>query len=436
MGDLVAVFFLFATILMLIMASARTLNGNVNALTISLVGAATFTTFDVYRSHFLGSGQCTSENGFILSAGTTLLALVFLYLGYLGGKGTFIRRMVSRGWMNDACMVSQRKLRRLVFLISPLAILPALVSGEGAYVGLAYGVARGILLYIVCVSILSDNKLTFWVAALALSIALFGDDSLSSRRSYIAVFLPLFVVFAIKYRVHGLRAMKLSLRSKVLLVATVSLVFLWLNYMRAEHDFGEGFDPNDPVGNTLEYVITFKSIDTFCNTAFLIDKIPDMRPYYYGETYAAVFVALIPRSFWPNKPTGLGAPLGVMYKFGEFEFSPDAWLDANMFSLSPGLVGEAYANGGFLGVALVSWLVGVAIFLFDKTVLSRPIGPESLPYLGLVSFFFLVFRGDFYAAMNFPLFLFVGMWLASRWTLSGPRGSVLPRVARVPKGMV
>ena len=80
-----------------------------------------------------------------------------------------------------------------------------------------------------------------------------------------------------------------------------------------------------------------------------------------------------------------------------------------MFSVSPGFVGEAYANGGLVFVVILSLLFGMFVSYYDRHFMFYGLKISSLPYFGFLPFFFLVFRGDFYSSITYPLYIFFGM---------------------------
>ncbi|MCL5422225.1 MAG: O-antigen polysaccharide polymerase Wzy [Nitrospirae bacterium] len=243
---------------------------------------------------------------------------------------------------------------------------------------------------------------------LLLSLAVFGlvmTDT--SRRAYIAVVLPAIILYVDLIH-ERLRRMKLNRRMLVLIA--LMLLFVFLNWMRGEHDFGEGYVEGNRLANTVQYIKTLKSLDTFYNTGYIIEHFPEEFHYYYGETYVSVPVGLIPRAIWESKPVSLGAPLALMQSIGRQEFNQDAWMRINQYSLSPGFVGEAYANFGVAGVIFLSILFGWAAKFIDRRIFydrEHRIDLKQLSYLPIMISFLLLGRGDFYSAMIYSIFMFL-----------------------------
>lgn len=258
----------------------------------------------------------------------------------------------------------------------------------------------------------------------------------TSRRAFLVVLLPLLLMYvdrAHAWKRQGTTGM--TLRVALL----VGGLFLFSMFMRSTHDFGEGYVEGDRIGNTLNYIANLRIADTYYNTAFLIKNFPDTYPYYFGETYVAIPVGIVPRSWWPDKPVGLGALLGLMQTVGSSEYDHELWL-VNQFSLAPGFVGEAYANFGPAGVIVLSMLLGLGTRMVDKRFVwnfaLRRIGLNTVPILPFLPGLMLAIRGDFYAAMLYPIFvsgfLYVFVRLVQRRWQVGARnhdlGSAGPRV--------
>ena len=129
-----------------------------------------------------------------------------------------------------------------------------------------------------------------------------------------------------------------------------------------------------------------------------------------GETYLSVLVAPIPRSVWPDKPVSLAAQLGFMMRFGGAKFNVPDWIDyTNQFSLSPGFIGESYANFGILGVFFLSIAVGCSMAKIDRSMRFERINDGAIPWLPLLPLFILIHRGDFYTASSFSIHAVIGL---------------------------
>lgn len=228
----------------------------------------------------------------------------------------------------------------------------------------------------------------------------------TSRRVYIT-FLFIVIPVILSYIIY----MKIRIKFiyKFLFVVVLISFFIFLNYLRSTHNYGEGYDPNNKIKNTINYIVTLKSLDTFYNTAYVIKNFPNKYEYYYGETYISVLFMLLPRSLWEEKPIGFAAQLGVLQRLNTQEFSFDKWNSINKFSLSPGFIGEAYANLGFLGIIILSILFGLISKLYDTRIKLEDLftNYNILPYMSFYGSFFLLLRGDFFSALYFSIFYFL-----------------------------
>jgi hypothetical protein len=101
----------------------------------------------------------------------------------------------------------------------------------------------------------------------------------------------------------------------------------------------------DPVYSNRE--VLRRSVSMNDHIAFIFQYY-EAGNFHYFTSFYAIAVNLIPRALWPEKPVGFGKQL--------------AWLQGyskeNPTSVAAGIAGEGYANGGWLGLILLSLLVG------------------------------------------------------------------------------
>jgi oligosaccharide repeat unit polymerase len=257
-----------------------------------------------------------------------------------------------------------------------------------------------------------------------------------TRRVYITMFL---VCLAIGYahiiktkgRIYG--------RYKVMALISFIGIFFYMNFLRADMDIGEGYEEGAEFNNTINYMMQLTALDTYDNTAYLLSNFPSKYDYYYGETYAALFVQFIPRSLWEGKPVGLGGPLGLLKNAGIREFTKAKWVrEARGISYSPGFIGEAYANFGVIGIFILSILFGLGTKFFDSNVrleevLENPVQMANTAWYGS---FFLLLRGDMVMALYYSalFYLFLRMWLVFLEHQS-PAGSLQESLATYEPGV-
>lgn len=377
------------------------MKGNFNALSATLLGVGGLVIIDIGKYYFIDVdrmgwiGDSNYEDVAALIYFSTALILVSYRVSK---RSTTANRQIN----TRAIDIERTNGKLLKILIIPAAVLTTAIETQSHYINVVVGAFQGAAIFLFIYSMIKKDYLGLFVAAISLTV-LVGS---SSRREYIAVFIPLLAALGLIYR-NRYGQLRWYLKAGILTGCLIAFVFL--NALRAGHDFGEGFDPNDPVKNTISYMTKLKSIDTFFNTAHIYRNFPSVYPYYMGETYFAVLVAIVPRSMWREKPVGLGAPLAMTMTLHTSEFDQGLWESINMFSLSPGFVGEAYANFGFVGVIMMSVLLGFVAGRFDSSVQLEQFSMRNVPILTLLSTFVLIQRGDFYSAVFYQIFLFIGL---------------------------
>lgn len=103
----------------------------------------------------------------------------------------------------------------------------------------------------------------------------------------------------------------------------------------------------------------------FVRTSAIMDRVPEVRPFQNGRTYAALLSGFVPRAMWPDKP----------------EVSLGTWVKGELFGQRvrkhgwpPGMLAEAYINFGYLGIIPVMLLFGAMLrFIYES----------CRPYLGV-----------------------------------------------------
>ncbi len=91
----------------------------------------------------------------------------------------------------------------------------------------------------------------------------------------------------------------------------------------------------------------------------VVDASPDRKPFLMGETYAQIPGQFVPRILWPAKPSGLISTFTLSIYYG-LQTSEEVSGTTIGFGMLP----EAYANFGFIGLAFLG--VGLGLF-FNKT---------------------------------------------------------------------
>ena len=110
----------------------------------------------------------------------------------------------------------------------------------------------------------------------------------------------------------------------------------------------------------------------------VVSVTPDRQPYLYGETYAQVPAQFVPRILWMGsgeKPVGHISTytLAVYYGLQRME-------DTEKTTIGFGLLTEAYANFGFIGIGLLA----VAFGAFFKKICGWASESPILSYPGMI----------------------------------------------------
>ena len=116
---------------------------------------------------------------------------------------------------------------------------------------------------------------------------------------------------------------------------------------------------------STEYV----GFEMFRELLFVIRAEQDGLPRQYGLTYFTQLVNPIPRAIWPNKPVG-DAGLIMARAYGAVDRNGEPTMTS-----SPGFLGEAYLNFGFLGLLIVPAAAGVIVRAWDRLL---PTASKSL----------------------------------------------------------
>jgi oligosaccharide repeat unit polymerase len=158
------------------------------------------------------------------------------------------------------------------------------------------------------------------------------------------------------------------------------------------------FDTGDAL--KVDYV----GVEMFRELLFVVRAESDHMPLQYGTTYFTQIVNPIPRALWPGKPVA-DAGLIMARAYGAVDSKGEPFM-----TISPGFLGEAYLNFGFLGILIVPALAGFIVRSWDRLL---PLAATSLPallvyaaglptimassrsfnfsnYYGLISLFFLL----------------------------------------------
>lgn len=106
----------------------------------------------------------------------------------------------------------------------------------------------------------------------------------------------------------------------------------------------------------VEKTLTGRDLLDVTKTCHIINAIPTELPYRYGETMVGWVFAPIPKSIWRSKPMWADRGVTIMrYVYGD---------KLGYTSIEPGLIAETYWNFGWLGIAPIMLMLGIALRSF------------------------------------------------------------------------
>jgi hypothetical protein len=133
---------------------------------------------------------------------------------------------------------------------------------------------------------------------------------------------------------------------------------------------------DDPSGVRLRKLLALElgRASLLNQAANVMEQTPGVVPYQYGRLYSYAVVSLIPRFLWPEKPS-----MNEANQFYQVAYGVTAQKDLKSVSISVGLLAEGYINFGWLGAAVVMFLLGVLLDFWNETLLTG----RSMLLLGL-----------------------------------------------------
>ena len=124
--------------------------------------------------------------------------------------------------------------------------------------------------------------------------------------------------------------------------------------------------------------------DFIHQVAHIHSMTPAVVPFQYGSTYSYFAVALIPRIFWPEKPTAGDANGFFAVSYG---LTTEEGAKTTTFGVS--LIGEAFINFGWPGVVVLMLLQGLIISLLERLFAGVESGPGGQAVFIAFFIFFL-----------------------------------------------
>ena len=269
-----------------------------------------------------------------------------------------------------------------------------------------------ILARLLGLGLLSRNAATFFIANLTIQvIILFGQLYLITGISLVALAL-------IAYS-----AARRQIPWKFLIVFVPVLALLHAGKADMRHDYWEEKKPMPSIielprffsewfsyslKSRTEEEETNRSQTTIFERASLIqmlclsvDRVPSVKPYLGGESYADIPAQIIPRFLWPDKPSSLLANIRLALHFNLVTAE-----SSQSVSIAFGMISEAYINFGYPGVICLGLLFGAGF----KRIAQLSQNAPQFSALGILIILL--------TAWSFQVELVLSTWLSSLFQAS------------------
>ena len=144
-------------------------------------------------------------------------------------------------------------------------------------------------------------------------------------------------------------------------------IAFWFEASRAQWDFSMASGATNG-GNSL-ILETLDRVSLLGQAGGVVEKTPGLVPFQNGKTYSYIPIALIPRFFWPDKPS-----VNEANRFYQVAYGLSAEKDLRHVSIAVGFLMESYINFGWFGVVGIMFLMGWALGWFEHMFFSYDSG--------------------------------------------------------------
>jgi hypothetical protein len=207
---------------------------------------------------------------------------------------------------------------------------------------------------------ISSGWLSTFMSIIIISAAIY----IAERRKIPALIVTVAVCFLLFFQVGKNEFRKTYWYGDVQQGSKVEKIEFWIN--ASVNKWGEAF--SDPSGKTLKDV-TYPSLSRVAlltQSANVYDLTPETVPYQYGRLYTYVFITIIPRFLWPEKPSITEANQYYQVAYG---LTSEDRLE--QISIAVGILTEGFMNFGWAGVIGIMFLLGVFFDFYERTFLSN-----------------------------------------------------------------
>ena len=127
----------------------------------------------------------------------------------------------------------------------------------------------------------------------------------------------------------------------------------------------------DPSAVSIRGVLnpSLTRVSLLSQAANVVEKTPSIVPYQYGQLYSYMFVTLIPRFLWPDKPT-----MNEANQFYQVAYGLSSEEELGNVSIAVGVLAEGFISFSWFGVVGVMFLLGVFFEVYRRAFLSNTSG--------------------------------------------------------------
>ncbi len=199
----------------------------------------------------------------------------------------------------------------------------------------------------------------FIVLAVLFLIAIFVPFIASIRGEIVYLFMSIMIVRHYSFR-------RVSIKTLLIVFVGVMVILSYLEVLRQQSKLGRDASTFtfEKIIHTLVYTAHFVGVG---KTSVIMHQIPQEYDYLHGRSYLSIFIAPIPRVWWPDKP---------VVRIGQF-VGVELMERQTISGVVPGVIGEAYMNFGKPGIALILLIFGIFCKQIYAHFTGRPTDPRS-----------------------------------------------------------
>jgi hypothetical protein len=208
--------------------------------------------------------------------------------------------------------------------------------------------------------VLSGAKFSASLGTVVVPLLLIGVADVSLKRK-----LPWPMITAVACLILFLQPGKGTIRSEMsrgqVGVGMTDAIVRWVDLSIS--GWADVFAGRAPLDEQLSATSTRSSLLTM--TSVILEQTPESVPYQLGAYYPLLIKNLIPRVFWPGKPS-----VNVANQFFQVEYGLTEKQNLKTVSIACGFEAEGYMNFGWAGIVPVGLLVGFALGIYELAFFS------------------------------------------------------------------